>query len=218
MSFITDELIITNKTEPIYSILKNGVAYFFDELNKYIEHNDDSQILNYANEITLSSLFLCGNIRQSSQITGVQEYGIDCIKGKKSFRGRPDIFMKSEKNAIWIECKFQKNTVTITNNHWDIGAWLLWDNQTILQQLQDYYEAEKKMINSSFEKHYLVTLCFKLIRENKNQHLDLVQKKLREETKKLFISEWYYQVAFEESLTEICYGLEVYGTFKEEIV
>jgi len=219
MSFITDEFIITNTTEPISFILKEGVSNFFAELNKYISDNGDPGILTYANEMTLASLFLCGNVRRNQDITGVQEYGIDCVKNGKTFRGRPDIFMKSDENALWIESKFQRDIVSLTSNHWDIDSWLLWDNQEILPQLKSYYDAEKILTNPSYTKYYLVSLCFKLIKENKNNHLGLVQNKLRAEVnKKKYTPQWYYQVAFEDSTSDHRNGLEVYGTFIEENV
>lgn len=216
MSFIIDEFIITNTTEPIYSILKEGVSNFFAELNKYISDNGDADILTYANEMTLASLFLCGNVRRNPDITGVQEYGVSCKKKEKGFRGKPDIFMRKKANAVWIECKNQKKIKPLKEDHWNIDAWLDWDKNKIFIQLEDYYEAEKNEINDTYERHFLVSLCFKSIQEEEIKHLRLVQKKLRAVRNLEYQRGWFYQVGFQNTNAKKQLGIEVYGTFIEK--
>ena len=192
---------------------KNGI----EELNKYINDNGDPGILNYANEMTLASLFLCGNVRRNQDITGVQEYGVSCTTKEKGFRGKPDIFMRKGANAVWIECKNQKKIKPLKEDHWNIDAWLEWDKKKIFIQLEDYYQAEKNEINDTYERHFLVSLCFKNIQENEIKHLSLVNKQLRAVSNLDYQRGWFYQVGFQNTDAKKQLGIEVYGTFTEKI-
>ncbi|MDB5201356.1 MAG: hypothetical protein JWQ27_765 [Ferruginibacter sp.] len=192
--------------------LKNGVENYFKELEKYINDNEDEDILAYANEATMASLFMCGNLRVNPQMTGVQEYGTICTKYGKEVRGRPDIFIKDQKRAIWIECKYQKSTHHLGDEHWDIPAWLAWDKVNVFNQVETYYNSESEKLNSSYEERFIVTLCFKRIHVNAEKHNKEVKQKLERHQSSTYDRTWYYQVGFLPGKESMSYGLEVYGT------
>lgn len=213
---------IISKTDDtdIAEFLKKGVANFFKELSQYINDNDDKGIIHYATERTLASLFVCGNLKRDENMTGLQEYGTLCTRDNKEVNGRPDIFIKSGKKAIWIECKYDRNTQKVGDDHWDIPGWLLWDTQNAFSQVEIYYNSESKNLNSSYSKRYIVTLCFKLIKENRQAHERKVEAELRAKANDKYERVWYYQVGFfseTDSETGKNLGMEVYGTCSEDL-
>lgn len=210
---------IVSKTEDIEMVnfLRNGVANFFDELSQYINDNDDPEVLTYATERTLASLFVCGNLRREASMTGLQEYGTLCTKNNVEVHGRPDIFIKSGDKAIWIECKYQKNIQSLGTDHWDVPCWLAWDKENAFSQVEIYYNSEASKLNKSYKKRYIVTLCFKLIKENKEEHEKKVNSELKSKVAEDCDRVWYYQVGFFPGENGSQVGLEVYGTLSNDM-
>ena len=138
------EFLISKCDSPIQSFIKKGVSNFFDELSQYINENNDPEIFHYANEMTMASLFVSGNLKRNPTLTGVQEYGTICTREGKEIAGRPDIFMKYEKNAIWIECKFERNLAPLGDEHWNIPAWLEWDSKNAFSQVETHANVTKR--------------------------------------------------------------------------
>jgi len=199
--------------EEIKSFLESGVSNYFMELSQYINDNDDDGIIHYATEMTMASLFVSGNLRNDPKMTGVQEYGTICLKNNKEVKGRPDIFIKSGTNVIWIECKYQKNINPLRSDHWDIKGWLEWDRQNAFSQVETYYQSEGKNLNNTYTKRYLVTLCFKLIEENKEEHekqVAIIESKVENDFESNCI--WCYKVVFFNVEKGKAVDVEVYGT------
>lgn len=203
--------------DAIKIFMQNGVAYFFEELSQYINDNDDEGIVHYATERTMASLFVCGNLKRDETLTGVQEYGTIFTKDNKEVRGRPDIFLKFGDCAIWIECKYEKNILKLGEDHWDIPGWLAWDKEDAFSQVEIYYNSEKEQLNDRYNKRYLVTLYFKLIKENITQHNKLVKERLKSKVGDNHGRSWYYQVGFFPESENETLGMEVYGTFAPAI-
>lgn len=159
----------------------------------------------------MASLFVCGNLRDDKQMTGVQEYGTILTKNNKEVKGRPDIFIKTGTSAVWIECKYEKNIRSLGDEHWDLPAWLAWDKEFVFNQVGTYYEFEKKTINKSYQQHYLMTLCFKVIKEDPSEHNNKVTSELESRITDVQDRIWYYQVGFLDE-GDKSHGIEVYGT------
>jgi len=208
------ETIVSSNSSGLDEFVCLGVDAFFKELLGYINHNNDMDILNYANEQTLSCLFVNGLIRRDGNqrnISAVQEYGT--YRGLCN--GRADVFIKHESNAIWIESKYDKYGIINKENHWDISSWMAWDESEILNQVNDYYNAEKKLVNDSYSTHYIMTLTFK-----KAMYDEVFFRegylKLKSESFVSYNRPWYYSIAFFKD-DEGCYdGMEVYGTFQRQ--
>ncbi len=184
---------IISKTDDneMKEFLHNGVANFFKELSQYINDNNDEGIVHYATERTMASLFVSGNLKRDRTLTGLQEYGTICTRNNKEVTRRPDIFMKVGNKAIWIECKYDKYIKHLGLEHWDIPGWLLWDEVNAFSQVETYYNSEEKNLNDSYSKRYLVTLCFKLIQENKQAHENKVKSELQSKVQDSCKRVWY---------------------------
>ena len=213
----TGEFIINkNGHSEIELFLKEGVANFLDELSQYINDNADPGIVSYATEMTMASLFVSGNLKRNPLLTAVQEYYINLEdKEKQKKGGRPDIFMKSGGNAIWIECKYEGEIKTLRSGHWDMEQYVERDYRDVFPQLYKYYNSEKNVLNNSYNRRFLVSLSLKLIRENKAEHLSKVDNNLKTKVNTAYDRGWFYQVGFFPSTDDNQIGLEVYGTFKE---
>lgn len=216
---MSDFVISTSVDTEMKIFLEEGVSNFYSEVIQYINENSDLGMLHYANENTLASLFYAGNLRRNNSLTGLQEYGTFYTKENKEVKGRPDIFMKAGDKAIWIECKYQRNIVQLGEDHWDVPGWLKWDAENAYNQVEVYYNSEAKQLNDSYKKRYLVTLYFKLIKENTTSHLDKVKNKLGAVTASKFDRAWYYQVCFflDSDKEGKSLGLEVYGTCSTDL-
>jgi len=199
---------ITTKEEPIRSIIESGVRTFYDEISRYMLHNNDYEVLQYSNEQTLAAMFVYGLIRNSGdrQITALQEYGAEFETGSY---GRPDIFLRVDDLAMFIECKYDK-TKSFRGDHWNIDKWLAWDKEAIFNQCLNYYTAEK--LNETYVGgHYVSTMVFKLI--SRKEHTSEVEAKMILAEIVQADRDWYY--AYKEFTESEKYsGLEVYGTFK----
>jgi hypothetical protein len=196
--------------------IKNAIEQFYAELNLYTTHNNDTVLLNYANEQTLTSMFVNGLIRKdgdNKSVTAIQEYKIYFEDELK--HGRPDIFIRSGEAAIWVESKFDTDT-WIGEDHWNVGSWLEWDMK-IFRQVQRYYSQESRTINNTYKEHYIMTLAFKLNSNNRDEFFKTVEHELLPSKEKQFDRGWYYSVGFIENpdTQSKFLGVEMYGTYKK---
>lgn len=211
------DVLVSNADQFLDGFIRNAIKHFFDELDLYINHNQDFDILSYANEQTLSSLLVNGIIRNNGNkgsITAVQEYGTyfrDSIS-----HGRPDIFIRKETTGVWIESKYSKATY-ITADHWDIGKWLDWDKNTILNQVEGYYNAEKDEVNDTYSDHYIMSLAFKLVNTDPASFFEMVDGQLYPYILNTTDRTWYYSVGFVDKPDKFgnSLGVEVYGTARK---
>lgn len=203
---------ITGPDDTIHEVIGNALKCFHGELEHYIEHNDDSCVLEYANEQSLACMLVNGLIRQDSdkKISALQEYGCGFEAGSY---GRPDIFLRIGDVAFYIECKYDR-TKNLRGDHWDIKGWLDWDTKEIYSQVINYCNSEKRN-NSYTGGCYVITMVFKLINDKDNSH----QKKIQDNTHNILESigdrDWYYSYAITGDCNEDKLGLEIYGTFKK---
>ena len=194
--------------------ITKSLACFKAELELYINKNNDPVVLDYSNERTLASMFVNGLVRKDNDITALQEYGTPLLEIEKN--GRPDIFINYQQNAIWIETKIDKSYNIDKKNHWDIESWLLWDYGFAFKQVEKYFDSEKNHLNECFtEGNYIMTLVFKLIEENPEEHFKSAEDHLKNKVNDIFDRKWYYSSFFiENDLGKGTFkGIELYGTF-----
>jgi len=101
----------------------------------------------------------------------------------------------------------------LRSDHWDIKGWLEWDRQNAFSQVETYYQSEGKNLNNTYTKRYLVTLCFKLIEENKEEHekqVAIIESKVENDFESNCI--WCYKVVFFNVEKGKDVDVEVYGT------
>lgn len=210
------EPIISTCDSIIANFIKTSIVNFKEELEFYIQENEDPVVLYYSNERTLASMYVNGLIRGDKEkaATVLQEYSTT----RQDLGGhmRPDIFIRYKRKAIWIECKMDK-TFLIQNDHWDVKNWLEWDYNTVFSQGMSYYNAEGKLLNSSYDSgHYVMTLIFKLIKEEPDRYIQKGKTALLNKIEDECDRPWFYSSLFipnnENETTSI--GLEVYGTIK----
>jgi hypothetical protein len=207
-------LFISNAPEDyMKDFIKRSVDSFFTELNWYIQHNDDPNVLNYGTEATLCSLFTNGIVRNDAdrRVSALQEYS--CFK-KDNCNGRADCFIRLGKTGIWVETKYYRNTA-ITDDHWRIPEWL--EKEAAYFQVLDYYDSEKHMINNTYDAHYILTLCFKLrTGEPENLKAEAV-KELSSAAADTKPRAWYYALDFiDKEVDGKKLGLEVYGSYESK--
>ena len=209
----------SDKDKGFSNFLNTAIQSLFDELFLYIDKNKDRGVLGYANEQTLASLFVNGVIRRDDKekptITSVQEYSI--TPGNDSSKLRPDIFIRHNKTAIWIECKYDRNNPKYNKDtHFKVEGWLLWDQQSIRSQVENYYTIEGPLANKSYKTHYVASMAFKLINADMAMHLQECEK-MRIEIKNAERL-CYYAVEFlkDDKGNYTNEGLEVYGTFEKK--
>ena len=153
--------------------------------------------------------------KENPIITSVQEYSI--TPGNDSSKLRPDIFIRHNQTAIWIECKYDRNKPKYDKTtHFKVKEWLLWDQQSIRSQVENYYAIEGTLINNSYTSHYVATMAFKLIEADRNIHLQECEK-MRSEIKDAERL-CYYAAEFlqDENGHYTNEGLELYGTFEKK--
>lgn len=208
----------SDKDKDFSNFLNTAIQSLFDELFLYIVSNGDHTLLGYANEQTLASLFVNGLIRRDNRenpsITAVQEYSI--TPGNDSPKLRPDIFIRHNQTAIWIECKYDRNNPKYNENtHFKVQEWLLWDQRSIRSQVDNYYGIEGPLINETYTMHYVATMAFKLIDANRESHLKKCEA-MRIEIEGAERN-CYYAVEFlqDDNGNYTNEGLEVYGTFEK---
>ena len=133
---------ITGNDGAIKQMIENTLKSFLCELEHYIEHNEDSDILKYASEQSLACMLVNGLIRKDSdnKITALQEYCCDLQTGGY---GRPDIFLRIGSTAFYIECKYDRTEV-MRVDHWNMEGWLEWDTKEIYNQVINYCNSEKR--------------------------------------------------------------------------
>lgn len=210
--------IISGNDEVFNNFLRLAISSFFKELEGYIDHNSDPELLGYGNEATLMALFVNGLIRQDGNnygITALQEYST--TRKSNNANGRLDAFIRHDKTGIWIEAKYDRGGALIKDrsSHWDIEKWLWWDKIEIMKQVTDYYEAEAPKVNSSYESHYVMTLAFKKLTEQPAAFSEEAEKELGGSVNIKHERSWYYSVGFLEYPEKEPTGLEVYGTFEK---
>lgn len=197
----------------ITDLLKHSITYFFAELNHFMTHNQDYSVLEYANEQTLAAMFVNSIIRNDKEekISALQEYGTVFEAGGSY--GRPDIFLRVNDTALYIECKYDK-TKNIRSDHWNIEGWLTWDKTAIFDQVMAYCTAEK--LNESFSGGcYAVTMVFKLIDDQSLTHGILVNEHMMGKSETYGQRQWYYAYGNQILNDSKYWGLEIYGTFRE---
>ncbi|RZL19707.1 MAG: hypothetical protein EOO89_02525 [Pedobacter sp.] len=193
----------------MHDFLKKAIHSFFQELNWYRLHNHDSEILHYATEATLCSLFVNGVLRKDNPriISAVQEYS--CFRNK-SCNGRADLFFRIADAGIWVETKYDRDT-RIPQEHWNVPEWL--NHEKAYFQVLDYYESEKELVNSSYQQHYILTLCFKLYEGDREGLIATAHEKLSNAA--FHSRSWYYGLGFIDQLgSKGQFGLEVYGSYE----
>jgi hypothetical protein len=194
-----------------------GLEAFRKELLFYVEQNQDPSVLAYGNEQTMTSLFLMGLVRQESEkkISGLQEYSL--FREEGGFK-RPDLFVKYGEEAYWIESKIDRTFKPIDHSqHWNISAWLTWD-QAAMEQAQTYYDCEKKDLNGKYsDGHFVMTLCFKTVKESPLEYLEIAGNKLQGALESVDRS-WFYDCPFLDYEEDgKFHGLEIYGTWKRAL-
>jgi hypothetical protein len=212
--------------EPIISIpnelgkefLRSSLLHFFDEMELYLQKNEDYAFWTYQHERTFLSMYLNGIIRNDfkHEVTLLQEYGV-WDKDKK-YKGRCDVFINHNKNAIFLEAKRDFDNVRIKEGHWHIPGWLNEDNEKIGKQLSNYYSVQKQYISKNqYSSCQLVTLVFKLVKTlDSYKHVKDAQQHLGDKVNNKFPRGWFYTFLFDDNITDGDFktGLEIYGTIK----
>lgn len=207
----------SNEKEYLSDFISESIQFFYKELFLYIKLNSDDNILRYANESTLAGLYVNGLIRndnpETPEITAVQEYTISSENSSSILK--PDIFLRRESDAIWIECKYDKYRPKYNASHFDLENWMKFD-QDILRQVNSYYNIEGGQANPSYTNHYVVTMAFKLIDKDRESHLKKCEA-MRTEIEGAERN-CYYAVEFlqDDNGNYTNEGLEVYGTFEKK--
>lgn len=143
----------------------------------------------------------------------MQEYSI--FDDANKF-GRPDIFLRVRDKAFWIECKFQPLKNGIRDDHWNMAAWMDYDDSIFLQAMK-YYTAERSLVNDSFTGgHFVMTLVFKIIKENPASHMVNAVVNLEPDIIDPAYRGWFYSLFFiNENSAPKQVGIEVYGTIEK---
>jgi len=168
-----------------------------------------------AHERNLLSMYFNGIVRnpKNKKVSPFQEFGVwQQSKDKWTSRGRCDGFIKINKSAIYVEAKKYKNYLKY---HWDYDIWKT-DDKKILQQLENYYDAEKNELGDFYQSHYLMTISFHAFQFKGNTlheflkkytafYNDLLASKKQEK--------WYSYFIYSDSTKK---GLEIYGMLQNK--
>ena len=118
-------------------------------------------------------MFINGIIRNDSnnEFSAVQEYCVANLDTGGS--GRCDGFIEFNKNVILIEAKKQQFKWLINSEYFNLEKWLLWDRDEIQVQLKNYLASEKYFFleEGRYNNCYLMTVVFKIVKENKANHI-----------------------------------------------
>ncbi len=213
---IRTKLITSLGESEFKSFLEASINCFTKELLKFSYDNDDPTLLGYCTERSLISFYISSLCRHFSEVTAIQEYKTT-VEDKKN--GRPDAFIKYNDIAILVESKFQDLKEINQDFHWDIKSWIDWDTKEVYNQVYKYYDSEKDSLQNKivYTDVYLITMVFKYINDNCENHAVQAIKELNAENKNE--RDWYYLYTYlpgieletkEKSITHI--GIEVYGT------
>lgn len=206
----------------VASILQEPIRQFYRELEMVVERNDASDFHEWFSEQTYLSTFFNGMVRHDTDYrrTVVQEYCTTDQESKK--HGRCDGFLNDSHVVLVFEAKRGTYDEPVKSDHFDLNAWLVWDQSHILDQLEKYLACDERFFikEGRYKQCYLVTIVFKIVKEKPEEHIKMAQKEL-------FIEAttderpWYYAVSFfgdNIKSNEKAYGLEVYGTVSEKLI
>lgn len=207
--------IFSNSAGLMIDFLKKSLYSFFDEMDLYIEKNEDEGFWWFQLERTLLSIYLNGIVRNdlNKEVTVLQEYAV-WDESKKSMRC--DAFVNYKSNVFLIEAKKKSDSIRIKENHWDIDAWLD-DDEIIVAQLEKYYQAQENYIKKDlYQTCQLMTIVFANIKMNPSEHAKKAKEELEKKNGTNFKRDWFYTFLFDNDITneKEVRGLEVYGTIK----
>lgn len=206
--------IIRHNIENSKCFIRNTITHFFKELDHYIFQNKDYSFFEYFNESTYLSLLGNGVIRndKEGEVNFVQEYNVQCLRKV----GRCDGFLKNLESVYFIESKLQKFKCQVDEGHWNVEQWMKYDEFEIKCQLREYYDAQLEYLDSTIHKqHYLLTIVFKVLKENALKHIEMAEKSLVVDESNSLNKDWYYSVAFLNKPSDQKFnGIEIYGTIE----
>lgn len=193
-----------------------GINGVYKEIELFQIQNKDPAMLFYANEASLSSFFVNGLIREDGKlgkITTIQDYSINYNENSSVLR--PDIFVRYNEAAIWIESKYDRSDQSVRSDHWDMKGWFDWDTKFQFNQVKKYYDMEKTLLNDSYKDRFIMTLCFKLLLVDEKTHTNEAENNLLPYIFNKYERSWFYAADFYPALNNqiktLC--LETYGTF-----
>lgn len=200
-----------NSIKEIKPFLENSINDFMNEMDLYLDRNKDERFLRYFGERSFLSMFINAIIRNDIKkvVTGVQEYPVE-VDGPDM---RCDAWLNYDQNIFIIEAKRQKlENEVLDSNHWDMDAWLKWDDLEVKPQLSVYYNAESEGISlPRYKSCFLMTLVFKVIQQDFKKHFSDAEVNLKSDFHPG--QDWFYSVGFiRENESEELLGVEVYGT------
>jgi hypothetical protein len=203
---------IFSKTEDIQltTFLKNSFKSFYEELDNFCLKNDNYDFGEWFSETSFLSIYLNGLIRKDAKndITVAQEF---CVP-----EGRCDAQITFQKNIYLVESKMERYKRPINDKDFDIDLWIEYDESKVRKQLNYYFEIEEQYY-TAFERYdcvYLMTLAFKMIKEDQEKHFENARTKLNPEHENNYRRFWFYSTAFLKDRIE---GLEVYGTVEKKL-
>lgn len=211
-------LIKINNDNVIGQFLGQSLKHFYNELDFFCSKNDNKNFGEWFSESGYLSMFINGIVRNDKErsFSAVQEYCVtNHIKGGS---GRCDGFIEYKKDVILVEAKRQKFKNSVNNQHFSLEKWLAWDKDEIQVQLKKYLASEEKFFTQEgrYNSCYLMTIVFKIVKENKNNHIDKARKQLLiDETFSNRV--WFYSITFlKDDPNENALGIEVYGSIEKQ--
>jgi hypothetical protein len=200
----------------IQGFVKKSICDFMAEIDLYLNMHEDVKFLEYFHERSFLSMFLNGVVRNDkrSEVTCAQEYPVNVAGTNR----RCDVWVNYAQNILIIEAKrLELGNGRLPDNHWNMNDWFEWDDKFIRQsQLLKYHSAEEESLKlPRYKSCYLMTLVFKIIRENFKDHFNEAESKL--DINYHPDRDWFYSVGFiSENKCEELLGVEVYGTIEKK--
>lgn len=197
----------------VESYLEKSLNSFFKELDIVCLQNDVNDFQEWFTERTFLSLYINGQIRNTSieNVSAIQEYSVN--DGDSS--GRCDALLTVNKTLFLIESKCQKYPSKIEDSHWDMDGWNNYD-ANVLKQLNWYFDTDTSFyLGTRYEKVYLQTIIFKIINNDKIKHFGSVEQKMNIQGVGLEDRSWYYGCYYPKAIQDINpenIGIEVYGS------
>lgn len=211
-------LIKINNDNVIGQFLDQSLKHFYNELDFFCSKNNNKNFGEWFSESGYLSMFINGIVRNDMDrsYSAVQEYCVtNHIKGGS---GRCDGFIEVNKNVILIEAKRQKYISSVNNEHFNLEKWLAWDKDEIQVQLKNYLASEEQFFQKEgrYNSCYLMTIIFKIVKENRANHIDKAKKQLHiDETVSSRV--WFYSISFlKDDPNESAFGIEVYGSIEKQ--
>lgn len=199
--------------------LKQSLEHFYDELDYFCAKNKNQNFGQWFSESGFLSMFINGIIRHDSkrEISAVQEYCVSNVISGGA--GRCDGFIERNNSVFLLEAKRQQYSRPVDGDHFNVGKWLAWDKEQIQLQLKKYLESEEIFFlkEGRYKSVYLMTIVFKVIREDQTTHLANAETDLKvDETSTDRM--WYYSTAFINAANSpLQDGVEVYGTIEKYV-